>query len=81
MLVQSRDGYIELIPALPSALKDGCFSGLRVRGGAEISAAWKEGQLTYVCLEAKTDGDFTIKDVTDGPITLKAGQKWKKRWH
>ena len=78
MLVQSRDGYVELLPALPAALKDGCFSGLRVRGGAEVSAEWADGRLTCVCLKAENDGVFTIKDVTDGPITLKKGQIWEK---
>lgn len=78
MLVQSNDAGIELLPALPSALKDGSFKGLRVRGGAEVSARWSDGKLTYVCLEATSDGDFNIRGITDGPVSLKAGQKWEK---
>lgn len=78
MLIQSRDGYIELLPALPSALKDGSFRGLCARGGAEVDADWADGRLTHVCLRAKADGEFTIKDVTDGPISLKAGESWEK---
>ncbi len=74
MLVQSHEGFIELLPALPDALKDGAFSGLCVRGGAEVSAKWSDGKLTYVCLKAKNDGEFNIKDVTDGPVYLKAGE-------
>ncbi len=78
MLIQSHEGFIELLPALPDALKDGSFSGLCVRGGAEVSAKWADGKLTYVCLTAKTDGEFNIKDVTDGPVCLKSGGKWEK---
>lgn len=77
MLVQSRAGRIELLPALPSALKDGSFSGLCVRGGAEISAEWKDGKITSVCLKAKNDGDFEIVGITDGAVHLKSGQTWK----
>lgn len=77
MLVQSCDGVIELLPALPAALGSGSFSGLRVRGGAEISAEWAEGRITHVCLKASSDGKFSIKDLTDTPIVLKAGQKWE----
>ncbi len=78
MLIQSHEGFIELLPALPDALKDGSFSGLCVRGGAEVSAKWAGGKLTYVCLEAKNDGEFNVKDVTDGPVYLKSGEKWEK---
>ena len=76
MLVQSHAGTIELLPALPSALKDGRFSGLCVRGGAEISAEWKDGKVCRVCLKAKHEGDFEIIGVTNGPVHLKAGQTW-----
>lgn len=74
MLVQSQTGTIELLPALPSAWSDGSFSGLCVRGGAEVSAEWKEGKVTSVTLLAKEEGDFSIKDITPAPVHLKAGE-------
>jgi len=79
MLIQSQDGFIELIPALPQAWKDGSFKGLCVRGGAEVSAAWQDGVVTSAELTAKADGEFLIKDLMTEPVRLKAGQKWNYR--
>lgn len=61
MLVQSQNGYIEVLPALPAAWKTGHFSGLCVQGGGEIAAEWKEMNLLSITLNAKTDGTFRIK--------------------
>ena len=52
MLLQSHSGKIELLPALPQAWKEGSFYGLKARGGAEVSAAWKDGLLREVTLRA-----------------------------
>ena len=45
LLVQSRDGVIELLPALPPAWQNGYLRGVRVRGGAEIELVWESGEL------------------------------------
>ena len=46
MLLQSHEGFINPLPALPSEWSEGRLKGFKVRGGATVSLKWRNGRLT-----------------------------------
>ena len=53
MLLQSHDGEIELMPALPSVWKDGNFKGLCARGNKVVECTWKNGKVTHSAVTSR----------------------------
>ena len=51
--MQSHDGTIHLLPALPDAWPEGKVSGFRAHGGFVIDLAWKEVKVTEYRLRSK----------------------------
>ncbi|MEX0331817.1 MAG: glycoside hydrolase N-terminal domain-containing protein [Puniceicoccaceae bacterium] len=61
MLLQSHLDSVKLLPALPPQWPDGTVSGLRARGGLEVSISWSKGELTEVTLVSEKGGEFTLQ--------------------
>lgn len=61
MLVQSHDGAIHLLPALPSFLKSGKVSGLKARGGFETNIQWENGELIKAVIKSGNGGNCRIR--------------------
>ncbi|MEZ2440835.1 glycoside hydrolase N-terminal domain-containing protein [Chitinophaga sp. RCC_12] len=62
MLLQSQDGAIHLLPALPDDWKNGRVSGLRARGGFEIrEMVWENGQLSKITIRSTLGGNCRLR--------------------
>lgn len=60
MLIQSHDGLIEVLPALPSAWKTGYFKGLCAENGAVVDCYWEDGILNKIVIKSKIGGIYRI---------------------
>ncbi|SKB50362.1 glycoside hydrolase family 95 protein [Dyadobacter psychrophilus] len=62
MLMQSADGAVHLLPALPDVWQAGNISGLLAQGGFElVNMEWKEGKLTKVEVKSRLGGNLRLR--------------------
>lgn len=62
MLLQSHDGAIQVLPALPDEWKNGEVKGLKARGGFEIKEMiWKNGKLNKLVIKSNLGGNCRIR--------------------
>ena len=62
MLMQSDDGAIFVLPALPDVWPQGRITGLRARGGFDIKEMeWKEGKISRLVIKSNLGGNCRIR--------------------
>jgi len=61
MLLQSHEGFIELLPALPPNWENGSVRGLRARGGYTVDATWKHGKVTSYEIQSQSPQPALVK--------------------
>jgi alpha-L-fucosidase 2 len=66
MLLQSQDGEIDLLPALPKAWSEGSVRGLCARGGFEVDESWRGGVLREGTIHSAIGGVCRVR--SSGPL-------------
>jgi len=65
MLMQSYDGFIYLLPALPSLWEEGHIHGLRARGGFLLDIEWEKGKVSKVKIISEKGGNCRLRSLTE----------------
>lgn len=73
MLLQSHEGEINLLPALPAAWPSGSAKGFRARGGFVVNFAWQNGKLANATLRSTLGQTARVRSAT--PLIIKIGKK------
>ena len=73
MLLQSHDGAVHLLPALPDTWNQGEVKGLRARGGFIINEKWNNGRLVQASIQSKIGGVIRLRPYV--PLRGKGLQK------
>ena len=61
MLVQSHDGTLHILPAIPDNLSSGAVSGLKARGGFEVDIQWENQKITRLTIKSNLGGNCRIR--------------------
>ena len=78
MLVQSHEGFINLLPALPADWKEGSLKGFKTRGGHTVDMEWQDGKPTKVVITGGWQKEIRLKG-PDGIMTIPTSPGRKHR--
>ena len=73
MLLQSYDGFIEFLPALPTQWSTGEVKGICAEGGLVIDMKWENCKMLAATVTATVDCTFAVKGIAK-KFTLKKGE-------
>ncbi|HUU36992.1 MAG TPA: glycoside hydrolase N-terminal domain-containing protein, partial [Candidatus Desulfaltia sp.] len=69
MLLQSHEGTISFLPAIPESWGEGEVEGLCARGGFEVTFSWEDGTMERVVIRSKNGNTCRIR--TDRMVSLR----------
>jgi len=76
MLLQTQNGFIDVLPALPDEWKNGKISGLKTYGGFEIDIIWENNKAREVLIKSGFGGNCRIR--VPNEMQLSGSSKLKK---
>jgi alpha-L-fucosidase 2 len=82
MLLQSQEGVLDLLPALPAEWPTGSVTGLRARGGYTVDLSWANGKVTHLRVHSTQSGTCQIRGLNESgktAIKVQAGKTYDLR--
>ena len=75
MIIQSHEGYINLLPAIPDTWREGEVKGVKARGNFTVDMQWKDGRVTAYSVRSSKPQKVKVK--VNGTITAVTSSKLK----
>ncbi|MDQ1162526.1 alpha-L-fucosidase 2 [Chryseobacterium sp. SORGH_AS 447] len=75
MLLQTQNGFIDILPALPDEWKNGDISGLKTYGGFEVSIIWENNKAKEITIKSKLGGNCRLRIPNEMQLTGNAKLK------
>ncbi len=71
MLLQSHDGTIDVLPAIPKRWSQGQYKGFKARGNVEVGAKWKKGIPTRIDIKSIDGGEVKVRNPYIGTAVVR----------